>query len=387
MTKKKIKVAVAMSGGVDSAVAAALLKKQGYEVIGVFMQFWFPQGVIYDENRCCSLESFNLAKDTADILGIKLHKLNFGQEFKEKIVDEFLSDYSQFKTPNPCVACNKFIKFNSLLRKVLVVFETDFLATGHYVRVKKTKKHSSSRAKLTTGQGKNKKINFFYHLLRPEDKNKDQTYFLYNLKQRQLKHLLFPLANYKKEEVRKLAKKFNLPVSERKDSQEICFVGDSHYKFLSRYLKLRPGKIVTFKKSPSARGGDKGGWEVLGQHHGLPLYTIGQRSGLGLSGGPWYVVDLNKNKNFLVVTKNQRKSKIFSKSLKCHKISWVAGEPKFPLKCQAQIRYRGQAEKCLVKKKNNILIVDFFRLQRAIAPGQSVVFYAGQEVLGGGVIK
>src|SRR3989344_1859602 len=145
--KKKIKVVVAMSGGVDSAVAAALLKKQGHEVVGVFMQFWFPQGVIYGENRCCSLESFNLAKETADILGIKLHKLNFGQEFKEKIVDEFLKDYGQFKTPNPCVACNKFIKFDSLLKKALMIFEADFLATGHYALVKKTRKQENKKTK------------------------------------------------------------------------------------------------------------------------------------------------------------------------------------------------------------------------------------------------
>ena len=373
--KKKAKVVVAMSGGVDSAVAAALLKKQGYEVIGVFMQFWFPTGVVYGENRCCSLESFNLAKETADILGLKIHKLNFGQEFKEKVVDEFLKDYGQFKTPNPCVACNKFIKFDSLLKKALMIFEADFLATGHYALVKKTRKQENKKTKIQ------------YNLLRPKDKNKDQSYFLYNLKQDQLKHLLFPLAGYKKEEVRKLAKKFKLPVSTRKDSQEICFVGDSHYNFLSRYLKLKPGKIVTFKKSHPARGGDKGGWEVLGQHKGLSLYTIGQRTGLGLAGGPWYVVGFNKNKNFLIVTKDQNQSKIFSKSLKCHRVGWINAEPKFPLKCQAQIRYRGQAQKCVVRKKNNILTVEFFKSQRAIAPGQSVVFYSGREVLGGGVIK
>ncbi|OGY44574.1 MAG: tRNA 2-thiouridine(34) synthase MnmA [Candidatus Buchananbacteria bacterium RIFCSPHIGHO2_02_FULL_40_13] len=372
--KKKIKVVVAMSGGVDSAVAAALLKKQGYEVIGVFMQFWFPTGVIYGENRCCSLESFNLAKETADILGLKIHKLNFGRQFKEKIVDEFLSDYAQFQTPNPCVACNKFIKFDLLLKNVLTVFEADYLATGHYVIVKKTRKQENKKTKIQ------------YNLLKAKDKNKDQSYFLYNLRQDQLKHLLFPLGKYRKEEVRQLAKKFKLPVANRADSQEICFVGHNHYDFLKRYLKLKPGKIVALKKSPSVQGGDEERWEVLGQHQGLPLYTIGQRSGLGLSGGPWYVASLNKNKNLLIVTQDQNKSKIFSKSLKCYKISWVSGEPKFPLKCQAQIRYRGQVEKCLVRKKNNILTVEFSKFQRAIAPGQSVVFYAGDEVLGGGVI-
>ncbi len=360
MGNMKKKVVVGMSGGVDSAVAAALLLKQGYEVVGVFMQFWFPQGVSYGENRCCSLESFNLAKEVADSLGIKIYKLNVGAEFKAKIVDEFLSDYANYKTPNPCISCNKFIKFDLFLKKALTIFEADFIATGHYAQ----------NAKRKTQNAK-----FSYHLLRAKDKNKDQTYFLYNLKQAQLKHVLFPLGKYNKDQVRKLAKKFNLSVHSKKDSQEICFVGSSHYDFLKNYLKLKPGEIV-----------DEDG-KKLGQHKGLPLYTIGQRSGIGLSGGPWYVVKLDKVNNKLVVTKEQSKSAIFSKILSCHKINWVMSQPKLPAKCQAQIRYRGQAEKCLLKKSGRFLKVEFAKSQRAIAPGQSVVFYKNNQVLGGGVIR
>ncbi|MDO8669556.1 MAG: tRNA 2-thiouridine(34) synthase MnmA [Candidatus Buchananbacteria bacterium] len=355
MPKKKKKVVIGMSGGVDSAVAAALLLSQGYEVVGVFMQFWFPTGVKYGENRCCSLESFNSAQEVADSLGIKIHKLNVGQEFKSKIVDEFLSAYGAYKTPNPCVSCNKFIKFDLFLKKALRVFEADFIATGHYAKVRK--------------------IGRKYQLLRSNDKNKDQSYFLYNLNQDILKHVIFPIGRYQKSHIRKLAKKFNLSIHDKKDSQEICFVGNSHYDFLKRYLKLKPGDIV-------AETGQK-----IGEHQGLPLYTIGQRSGLGLSGGPWYVVRLDKINNRLVVTKDQSKSEIFSNTLLCHKLNWVLKEPKLPFKCQAQIRYRGQAEECVLKKSGHFIKVEFKKPERAIAPGQSVVFYKRNQVLGGGVIK
>lgn len=353
--KKKKKVIIGMSGGVDSAVAAALLLKQGYEVTGVFMQFWFPQGVTYGENRCCSLESFNAAKEVADQLGIKIHKLNVGKEFKEKIVDEFISDYSLHKTPNPCVSCNKFIKFDLFLRKSLTLFDADFIATGHYAQVKKSGRK--------------------FRLLRGKDTNKDQSYFLYNLDQSALKHVLFPLGKYDKPNIRKIAKKLDFKIHSKKDSQEICFVGKSHSSFLNRYLNLKPGDIV-----------DEDG-KVLGKHQGLQLYTIGQRKGIGLSGGPWFVVEINKDKNLLVVTSNPEKSKMFSPALKCHKLSWVAGEPKFPLKCEAQIRYRSKPEKCLVTKSDDVISVQFVTPQRAIAPGQSIVFYKKQEVLGGGVIQ
>lgn len=375
MGNMKKKVVVGMSGGVDSSVAAALLLKQGYEVVGVFMQFWFPQGVSYGENRCCSLESFNSAKEVADNLGIKIYKLNVGAEFKSKIVDEFLSDYAAYKTPNPCISCNKFIKFDLFLKKALTIFEADFIATGHYARIKKTPKTCPPAGRHNKSVHSQADTKTQYNLYRPKDKNKDQTYFLYNLKPEQLKRVLFPLGNYDKDQVRKLAQKFNLSVYAKADSQEICFVGSSHYDFLKNYLKLKPGKIV-----------DERGQE-LGQHPGLQLYTIGQRKGIGLSGGPWFVAEINKAKNWLVVTNNPEKSKMFSTLLVCHKLSWITDEPKFPFKCEAQIRYRSRPEKCKLIKSNNKISVEFLKSQRAIAPGQSVVFYKNNQVLGGGVIR
>ncbi|NCN07359.1 tRNA 2-thiouridine(34) synthase MnmA [Candidatus Falkowbacteria bacterium] len=355
LKKKKKRVVIGMSGGVDSAVAAALLLKQGYDVTGVFMQFWFPQGVTYGENRCCSLESFNQAKEVADNLGIKIHKLNVGKEFKAKIVDEFISDYAALKTPNPCVSCNKFIKFDLFLKKSLTLFDADYIATGHYAQVKKVGRK--------------------FKLLRGKDENKDQSYFLYNLDQNALKHVLFPLGKYNKPQIRKIAKKMNMAIHAKKDSQEICFVGKSHSSFLSRYLNLKPGKIV-----------DENGKEI-GKHNGLQLYTVGQRKGIGLAGGPWFVTGIDKTRNLLIVTNDPEKSKIFSPALQCHKLNWVAGEPKFPFKCQAQIRYRSKPEKCKVTKVKDEIFVEFIKPQRAVAAGQSIVFYKKQEVIGGGVIK
>ncbi len=354
-TTKKPRVLVAMSGGVDSSVAAALLKKQGYEVIGAFMQFWFPSGETYGENRCCSLESFNEAAAVAKSLDIPIYKLNFGKEFKKQIVDEFLAAYRAGQTPNPCVACNKFIKFDLLWKKAKVLFDVDYLATGHYVSIE-------------AGRGK-------YKMIRSKDKNKDQSYFLYNLDQTQLKHLLFPLGGYKKEKVRQLAKKLNFGVHDKKDSQEVCFVGSSHNQFLKKYLKLKSGKIVDEKGA------------TLGDHQGLALYTAGQRSGLGLSGGPWYVCGKDLKTNKLIVTKSEKSSAVYGKELICDSVNWLSGKVKLPLKCQAQVRYHGVPANCLVEKySKDKLKVTFVKSQRAIVPGQSVVFYSGQELLGGGII-
>lgn len=353
-----------MSGGVDSSAAAALLKKQGYDVIGVFMQFWFPEGETYGENRCCSLESWNEAQAVAKIIGIQIYKVNFGKQFKKIIVDDFLRQYAGGRTPNPCVACNKFIKFDLLLRYAQTVFGADYLATGHYV-------------KLEIKKLRNKEIkgNTVYTLFRANDSNKDQTYFLYNFKQKQLKHLLFPLGCYNKEQVRAMAKKMKLPVHAKKDSQEICFVGRSHYDFLKKYLKLKPGKIV-----------DAATDKILGEHGGLPLYTLGQRSGIGLSGGPWYVSALDRKKNRLLVTKNPIRSELLSSELLCADVNWLAAGPDLPLNCQAQIRYRGRPAACSVELSGHKYKVKFKVRQRAIMPGQSVVFYKGKELLGGGII-
>lgn len=355
MRSQNKKVVVAMSGGVDSSVAAALLKQQGYNVIGVFMQFWYPSGDNYGENRCCSLESYNEARAVAATLDIPIHKVNFGRQFKKMIVDEFLIEHKSGRTPNPCVACNKFVKFDLLLKYAKTVFDAEYLATGHYVKLTQDKSG--------------------YKLSRPKDRAKDQTYFLYNLKQEQLKYLLFPLANYEKEQVRKLAKKLKLAIHAKPDSQEICFVGHSREDFLKRYLKLKSGEIID----------TKGG--VLGKHRGLPLYTVGQRTGLGLSGGPWYVARIDLKTNRLVVTKNSKDKLLSDREVIFDKVNWLnGGIIKFPLKCSAQIRYRGKAESCRVEKSGRLFKAIFDKPQQAVMAGQSIVFYHKDQLLGGGII-
>ncbi|MFA6919022.1 MAG: tRNA 2-thiouridine(34) synthase MnmA [Patescibacteria group bacterium] len=379
MKNKKPKVVVAMSGGVDSSVAAALLKSQGYEVLGIFMQFWFPSGEKYGENRCCSLKSWQEAMQVAKIIDIPIYKVNFGKQFKKMIVDEFLKEYKAGHTPNPCVACNKFIKFDLLLKYAKTVFDADYLATGHYIRLTSLRASPQGRSVAIPrdphGRSITASLGMTMEISRPNDLNKDQTYFLYNLKQQQLKHLLFPLGDYKKDEIRKLAKKLKLPIHDKPDSQEVCFVGASHNDFLKKYLKPKIGKIT-----------DEQG-TVLGKHDGLPLYTIGQRSGIGLSGGPWYVAKMDFKKNVLIVTKKQERSEIFNNELKCSKVNWIINQTTFPLKCQAQIRYHGQVANCLIEKKRAYFMVKFQEKQRAITPGQSIVFYSGKNLLGGGIIK
>lgn len=352
-----------MSGGVDSSVAAALLKEQGYSLTGIFMHFWAEESEIEKgrhraENKCCSLEAQEDARRVAEKLGFPFYTLNFARQFKKEVVDYFLKEYWQGRTPNPCVVCNKKIKFELLLKSALGL-EIDYLATGHYVRVKKTK-------------GKK------YQLLTAKDKEKDQSYFLYNLNQKQLRYLLFPLGDYTKKQVRKLAEQFDLPVAKKRESQEICFVsGQDHNQFLKRHLKLKKGPIVT------SQG------KVLGQHEGLPLYTIGQRKDIGVGGlGPFYVIKTDAKKNALIVTDNPEDPLLFKKTLLAENVNWLSGqEPTLPLKIEAKIRYRHSANKAVIKEKiKNNWLVEFKEAQRAVTPGQSVVFYKGQQILGGGVI-
>lgn len=374
MPKKiKIKVVVAMSGGVDSSVAAALLKRAGFDVVGVFMKFWSePKKGSLEEgwNRCCSLESEIRARKVAKILKIPFYVLNFKKEFKKKIVDYFLEEHKTGKTPNPCIVCNKEIKFGLLLKKVFSL-GADFVATGHYALKRELK---TQNLQLKT-----------YHLYRGKDKNKDQSYFLWKLSQQQLKSILFSVGNYTKPQVRKLAKKFKLPVFDTPESQEICFIEKDINDFLSRHLKSQPGKIV------DERG------EMLGKHRGLHFYTIGQRKGIKVEGGPWYVLDKDLKRNFLIVTKNEKD--LETKELIAKEINWLSGEkPKLPLKIKAKIRSRSPLVPAKVLQgKGNSLKVIFDIPQKAITPGQSVVFYlpteasakAGneEELVGGGIIS
>ena len=344
------KVIIALSGGVDSSVAAILLKNQGYQVEGVFMRL----GIAGDN------ESEKSARAVAEKLGIKFYSLDLSKEFKKKIISYFISEYEKGRTPNPCVECNREIKFGLLIDKVLEM-GADFIATGHYVKESRIKNQESRIIKL----------------LKADDKNKDQSYFLYTLTQKKLKHCLFPLGKYTKIEVRELAKKYQLPVIERDESQEICFIQSKYYgDFLRKYLKLVPGKIVDVKNN------------VLGEHKGLPLYTIGQRRDIGIGGtGPYYVIGINKRKNQLVVSNNKNDKNLFSKELIAKKVNWISGNvPKFPLKIKAKTRYRMKECQAVVNKIKSKYIVKFSKPQRAVMSGQSVVFYKGSEILGGGII-
>ena len=356
---KKYKVAVAMSGGVDSSVAAALLKKQGYQVIGFFMHFWSEPHFAKQQspaNKCCSLDAYNDARRVAEVLNIPLYSLNFNLDFKKAVVDDFLKQYQQGNTPNPCIICNQFIKFGKFWTKAKSL-GCKYIATGHYTQIK---------------QFKNKP-----YLYKAVDKSKDQSYFLYRLNQDILSHCIFPVGKYTKPQVRKLAEKYKLPVSQKRDSQEICFVPEKeHYEFLQRHLKLKSGDIVDTK-------GNK-----LGRHKGLALYTVGQRKGLELSGGPWYVVNLDIKKNQLIITNNPQDKLLFSDIMYVKEINWINQEPKLPGNFEVRIRYLHKNQKAKITKlEKDLLEVKFKDPQRAITAGQSAVFYKGKEVLGGGIIS
>jgi tRNA-specific 2-thiouridylase len=356
---QKIKVLVAMSGGVDSSVVAAELFAKGYEVIGIFMHFWAETGVEADygeKNKCCSLESFNDARRVAQKIGFPIYTLNLDEKFKKEVVDEFLASYERGETPNPCVTCNKSIKFDPLVRKADEL-GADFIATGHYAKIIKK--------------------NNVFELHRPRDRAKDQTYFLYTLNQVKLQRIMFPLAGRTKTEVRALAKKHGLEVAEKRESQEICFVPEkNHNHFLKRHLKCVPGEIKTLSG------------QVLGEHQGLPLYTLGQRKGLEIGGtGPYYAAKFDYKLNILYVVSSTEDPALFKSYLYATDLDWVAGnEPKLPLKCLAQIRYHHEAVDAIVSRDESGLRVDFTKPQRAITSGQSVVIYKGDKLLGGGKI-
>jgi len=377
--KKKKRVIVAMSSGVDSSVAAAMLKKQGYDVIGIFMHFWKEPGQdSLRENKCCSIEAQQDARKVAHILDIPLYTANVAREFKKEVVDYFLSENASGRTPNPCVVCNERIKFNFLFRKMLEM-KADFVASGHYAQIKKSKVGKKN----------------IYRLFQGEDKSKDQTYFLYNLTQKQLAKILFPVGGHQKMDIRGIAEGFKLPVFDKDDSQGLCFTPEKYpTEFLRRHLKLKKGNIM-----------DVDG-KILGKHEGLALYTIGQRRGINIGGtGPYYVVEKDFKNNILLVTNNDKHPLLFRASLVVEKTNWIVaepastrshrGEPKLPAKIMVKIRYRNEPVSAIIKKvegiknkKKTLYEVVFDELQWAVTSGQSAVFYSkNNELIGGGVIR
>jgi tRNA-specific 2-thiouridylase len=350
------KVVVAMSGGVDSSVAAYLLKKEGFAVIGVFLHFWRPNyfNKSKRENLCCTLESLNRAREVARRLNIPFYALNFKVPFKKLVVDNFLENLKEGNTPNPCILCNRLIKFDLLQKKAAAIFKTRYIATGHYAIIKGPKS--------------------VLELHRGRDQTKDQSYFLYALKQSQLKNILFPIGNYTKKDVFNLAKKLKFPLAE-KESQEICFAANDLNAFIRRYIGNQPGVIKNSEKN-----------SIMGKHQGLSSYTIGQRSGIGLSGGPFYVVKKDKKKNILWVTSYAKNPKLFKKRIFVDKVNWISKKPKLPLNCQVKIRYQQEGSTAKIRQYKEKLKIIFEKPQRAATSGQSAVFYQNEKVLGGGVI-
>jgi tRNA-specific 2-thiouridylase len=360
---KKKRVIVGMSSGVDSSVAAALLQKQGYEVVGVFMHFWKePTEENLVENKCCSSESLEDARKVCQVLNIPLYTVNVAAEFKRAVVDYFLEEYAEGRTPNPCVACNESIKFKVLMKKMLEL-DGDYIASGHYSRIEKEK------------VGKEIK----YHLFCGKDKEKDQSYFLYNFNQKQLARILFPIGEYEKPMIRKMAQEMKLPVFDKDDSQGLCFTPEKYPEnFLRRNLDLKKGKIINTKQ------------QIVGEHDGLPLYTIGQRRGINIGGdGPYYVVDKNLQENVLMVTNNEKDPALVCDRMEVERVNWIVNCPKLPSEVMVKVRYRHPMVSAIIEKeKDGLLTVKFAEPQKAISPGQSAVFYTDKgEMLGGGRIK
>ena len=350
------RVVVGLSGGVDSAVAALLLRRQGYDVTGLFMKNWEEDD---REDYCAAEEDLKEARRVCARLQISLHTVNFSAEYWERVFSYFLAEYEAGRTPNPDVLCNKEIKFKAFLEHALRL-GADKIATGHYARI---------------GRGPEG-----HRLHRARDSNKDQTYFLYTLGQHELAHSLFPLGGLTKPEVRALARAAGLPNHARKDSTGICFIGERHFKtFLGRYLPARRGEVRTLSG------------EVKGMHDGLMYYTIGQRHGLGIGGAgePWYVVDKDLEHNVLYVVQGEQHPTLFSRGLAAADLHWVAGKaPDPPLPCEAKTRYRQPQQPCTITCRDHDGVeVIFEQAQRAITPGQSVVFYRDDTCLGGGIIR
>ncbi|TDT46052.1 tRNA 2-thiouridine(34) synthase MnmA [Fonticella tunisiensis] len=358
--EKKIsdtKVVVGMSGGVDSSVAALLLKEQGYDVIGIFMKNWDEKD---EMGYCTSDQDYEDVRKVCDQLDIPYYTVNFEKEYWDRVFTYFLDEYKKGRTPNPDVMCNKEIKFKAFLDYALKI-GADYLATGHYAQVD-----------FHDGE---------YRLLRAVDGNKDQTYFLCALGQKQLSKAIFPVGHLKKAEVREIARKAGLKTADKKDSTGICFIGERNFnEFLSRYLPAQPGEIRTLSG------------EVVGEHNGLMYYTFGQRKGLGIggkgTGEPWFVADKDLKNNILYVVQGSNHPALYSYGLIADDVSWISERKKEKsFKCTAKFRYRQPDQGVTVNiLDDNRCLVVFDEPQKAVTPGQVVVFYQGESCLGGGTI-
>ena len=353
------RVIVGMSGGVDSSVSAALLLEQGYQVEGLFMKNWDEDdGTEY----CTAMTDLADASAVAERLGIKLHTANFAAEYWDNVFEHFLAEYKAGRTPNPDILCNREIKFKAFLDYALML-GADLIATGHYCR-------------RTDRDGQTL-------LLRGIDNNKDQSYFLHAVSGEQIARTLFPVGELEKPEVRRIAEKYQLATAKKKDSTGICFIGERRFSdFLKQYLPAQPGDIETTDG------------KVIGRHHGLMYHTIGQRQGLGIGGlqgasdEPWYVLHKNLERNVLVVGQGNEHPWLFSSALECSHIWWVNPvELAQPRRLTAKVRYRQSDQQCTLERTASGYRVSFDQPQRAVTPGQSVVFYDGDICLGGGVIE
>ena len=354
-----MRIVVGMSGGVDSSVAALLLRRAGHEVIGVFMNNWEEK----DENGVCTSErDWADARAVCEALDIPHYSVNFAREYRERVFEHFLDEYRRGRTPNPDVLCNREIKFSVFLdfaRKL----GADRLATGHFANVDR--------------------VDGEYRLLRAADENKDQTYFLYMLGQDALSMAMFPVGHLTKAEIRAIAREAGLPVSEKKDSTGVCFIGERDFKrFLSGYLPARPGDMVTTDG------------KVVGRHDGLMYYTLGQRRGLGIGGGGngqrWFVLRKDLERNQLVVSQGEDDS-LFSLRAVGSETTWLAERPPVPegepLDCQVRLRHRQPLQDCRLTLREGRAYMDFAAPQRAVTPGQSAVFYQGRVCLGGAIVE
>ena len=360
MSEEKKTVVVGMSGGVDSSVAAYLLKQQGYRVIGVTMQIWQDEDgdVQEEQGGCCGLSAVDDARRVAMQLEIPYYVMNFKQEFREHVMDYFAGEYLEGRTPNPCIACNRYVKWESLLRRSIAI-GADYIATGHYARIER----------LENGR---------FALRRSVTEAKDQTYALYNLTQEQLSRTLMPVGSYHKDEIRRMAEEIGLNVAHKPDSQEICFVPDKDYaSFIEDY---------TGKTCPEGNFVDLQG-NVLGRHKGISHYTVGQRKGLNLSmGRPVFVVEICPDTNEVVIGEGED---VFTNILRCSKLNWMAvdGLHGGRLRVDAKIRYSHRGAACTIREiGENLVECVFDEPVRAVTPGQAVVFYTGDYVAGGGTI-